>query len=60
MLTKAFVGTGVLFLPSGFANGGVLFSSCLLVALGFLTLHCMLLLASVSAKMENKSFAKLD
>jgi proton-coupled amino acid transporter len=59
MLTKAFVGTGVLFLPSGFANGGVLFSSCLLVALGSLTLHCMLLLANVSAKMENKSFGDI-
>jgi len=32
--SKAFVGTEVLFPPSGFANGGVLFISCLLVALG--------------------------
>ncbi|KAI8913262.1 transmembrane amino acid transporter protein-domain-containing protein [Gorgonomyces haynaldii] len=59
MLTKAFVGTGVLFLPSAFANGGLLFSVVLLIILGFLTLHCMLLLAETSQKLENKSFGDI-
>ncbi|KAJ3099196.1 neutral amino acid transporter [Phlyctochytrium planicorne] len=48
MLIKAFVGTGVLFLPKAFSNGGMGFSIILLVVLGWLTLHCMLLLVETS------------
>ncbi|KAJ3327429.1 neutral amino acid transporter [Blyttiomyces sp. JEL0837] len=48
MLMKAFVGTGVLFLPKAFSNGGMGFSIILLVIIGWLTLHCMLLLVETS------------
>ncbi|KAI8854095.1 transmembrane amino acid transporter protein-domain-containing protein [Chytridium lagenaria] len=48
MLMKAFVGTGVLFLPKAFSNGGMGFSIVLLVVIGWLTLHCMLLLVETS------------
>ncbi|KAJ3213101.1 neutral amino acid transporter [Dinochytrium kinnereticum] len=48
MLMKAFVGTGVLFLPKAFSNGGMGFSIVLLVLIGWLTLHCMLLLVETS------------
>ncbi|KND00671.1 uncharacterized protein SPPG_03794 [Spizellomyces punctatus DAOM BR117] len=48
MVLKAFVGTGVLFLPKAFANGGMAFSLVTLVVIGFLTLHCMLLLVETS------------
>ncbi|KAI8808404.1 transmembrane amino acid transporter protein-domain-containing protein [Cladochytrium replicatum] len=51
MLIKAFVGTGVLFLPKAFANGGMLFSIGLMVFLGWLTLHCMLLLVKTSREL---------
>ncbi|KAI8803871.1 transmembrane amino acid transporter protein-domain-containing protein [Cladochytrium replicatum] len=51
MLIKAFVGTGVLFLPKAFANGGMLFSIVLMVFLGWLTLHCMLLLVETSREL---------
>ncbi|KAJ3218104.1 neutral amino acid transporter [Dinochytrium kinnereticum] len=48
MLMKAFVGTGVLFLPKAFSNGGMGFSIILLLVIGWLTLHCMLLLVETS------------
>ncbi|KAJ3040130.1 neutral amino acid transporter [Rhizophlyctis rosea] len=51
MLLKAFVGTGVLFLPKAFANGGMGFSIILMVVIGFLTLHCMLLLVDTSRQL---------
>lgn len=51
MLLKAFVGTGVLFLPKAFANGGMGFSIILMCIIGFLTLHCMLLLVETSREL---------
>jgi proton-coupled amino acid transporter len=48
MLMKAFVGTGVLFLPKAFANGGMAFSIILLILIGWLSLHCMVLLVETS------------
>ncbi|KAI9324101.1 transmembrane amino acid transporter protein-domain-containing protein [Zopfochytrium polystomum] len=51
MLVKAFIGTGVLFLPKAFANGGIVFSTVLIILLGWLTLHCMLLLVETSRKL---------
>ncbi|KAJ3082542.1 neutral amino acid transporter, partial [Quaeritorhiza haematococci] len=48
MLMKAFVGTGVLFLPKAFTTGGLALSIILLVVIGYLTLHCMLLLVETS------------
>ncbi|KAI9204110.1 transmembrane amino acid transporter protein-domain-containing protein [Polychytrium aggregatum] len=48
LLMKAFVGTGVLFLPKAFSNGGMGFSIILMVVMGWLTLHCMLLLVECS------------
>ena len=51
MLLKAFVGTGVLFLPKAFANGGMGFSIILMFVIGWLTLHCMLLLVDTSREL---------
>lgn len=45
-IVKSFVGTGILFLPSAFKNGGVIFSVILLAFLSVLTLGCMLLLVA--------------
>ncbi|KAK5668891.1 hypothetical protein QVD99_004668 [Batrachochytrium dendrobatidis] len=59
MLLKAFVGTGVLFLPKGFLNGGLGFSMVLLVVLGYLTLHCMILLVDTSRSLGGKSFGDI-
>jgi proton-coupled amino acid transporter len=44
LLMKSFVGTGVLFLPKSFYNGGMLFSTICLMVVAYLSLYCMLLL----------------
>jgi proton-coupled amino acid transporter len=59
LLLKAFVGTGVLFLPKAFANGGMGFSIILLFVIGCVTLHCMLLLVETSRAFGGLSFGDL-
>ncbi|KAF2716103.1 hypothetical protein K431DRAFT_289689 [Polychaeton citri CBS 116435] len=43
-LLKAFVGTGIMFLPKAFNNGGILFSSITLIAVSIITSLCFNLL----------------
>jgi proton-coupled amino acid transporter len=43
-LLKAFVGTGIMFLPKAFSNGGILFSSIAMVVVSILTCICFHLL----------------
>ncbi|KAB8071091.1 amino acid transporter, amino acid transport and metabolism [Aspergillus leporis] len=43
-LLKAFVGTGIIFLPKAFRNGGILFSSITLVTVAAITTLCFHLL----------------
>ncbi|ORX83469.1 hypothetical protein BCR32DRAFT_291960 [Anaeromyces robustus] len=50
LLLKAFVGTGILFLPKAFSNGGLLFSLVLLAFSGWLTYFTMILLIRCSEK----------
>ncbi|GAB7359414.1 hypothetical protein MBLNU230_g6063t1 [Neophaeotheca triangularis] len=47
LLLKSFVGTGVLFLPRAFLNGGMLFSNLVLVFIALLSYYCFILLVSV-------------
>ncbi|KAI7824785.1 transmembrane amino acid transporter protein-domain-containing protein [Gamsiella multidivaricata] len=47
LLGKAFVGTGVLFLPSAFKNGGILFSCLMLAAVALICCVAFLLLVKV-------------
>ncbi|KAF9085859.1 neutral amino acid transporter [Mortierella sp. GBA35] len=44
LLLKSFVGTGIMFLPKAFNNGGLLFSSVFLVAIAAISLFSFLLL----------------
>ncbi|KAK9364087.1 transmembrane amino acid transporter protein-domain-containing protein [Lipomyces starkeyi] len=44
LLLKGFVGTGVLFLPKAYYNGGMLFSSAVLFFVAVLTYYCFVLL----------------
>ncbi|KAG0006046.1 neutral amino acid transporter [Entomortierella chlamydospora] len=44
LLLKSFVGTGVMFLPKAFNNGGILFSSIFLVTIAAISLFSFLLL----------------
>ncbi|KIV95054.1 hypothetical protein PV10_02756 [Exophiala mesophila] len=52
LLLKSFVGTGVLFLPRAFLNGGMLFSSLVLLFVAVLSFHCFILLTNTRLKVE--------
>ncbi|KOS23322.1 Vacuolar amino acid transporter 3 [Escovopsis weberi] len=49
-LMKAFIGTGILFLPKAFRNGGLLFSSFTLVCVSLISSFCFWLLLDCHAK----------
>lgn len=50
LLLKSFVGTGVLFLPRAFLNGGMLFSSLVLLFVSVLSFYCFILLINTRLK----------
>jgi solute carrier family 36 (proton-coupled amino acid transporter) len=52
LLLKSFVGTGVLFLPRAFLNGGMLFSALVLLGVALLSFHCFILLVNTRLKIE--------
>lgn len=53
LLLKSFVGTGVLFLPRAFLNGGMLFSNVVLLGVAALSYYCFVLLVSTRLKVEH-------
>lgn len=59
LLLKAFIGTGVLFLPKAFANGGITFSSVVLLFLGYINLHAMLMLVEVKDKLGVAGYGEI-
>ncbi|KAG1451640.1 hypothetical protein G6F46_000489 [Rhizopus delemar] len=50
LLLKSFVGTGVMFLPKAFSNGGLFFSTALLSAIALISLYTFLLLVETRNK----------
>ncbi|KAG6007208.1 hypothetical protein E4U21_006227 [Claviceps maximensis] len=52
LLLKSFVGTGVLFLPRAYLNGGMLFSNLVLLGVSALSYYCFVLLVSTRLKIE--------
>ncbi|CRG88008.1 Vacuolar amino acid transporter 3 [Talaromyces islandicus] len=52
LLLKSFVGTGVLFLPRAFLNGGMIFSSVVLLVVSLLSFYCFILLVNSRLKIE--------
>jgi proton-coupled amino acid transporter len=53
LLLKSFVGTGVLFLPRAYLNGGMLFSNLVLLAVAGLSYTCFVLLVSTRLAVEH-------
>ncbi|MCJ1441765.1 MAG: hypothetical protein MMC23_002257 [Stictis urceolatum] len=49
-LLKAFVGTGIMFLPKAFKNGGILFSSIVLITVAIVSCICFDLLLACRKK----------
>lgn len=52
LLLKSFVGTGVLFLPRAFLNGGMLFSNLVLLFISGLSFWCFILLVKTRLKVH--------
>ncbi|OAQ64887.1 amino acid transporter [Pochonia chlamydosporia 170] len=52
LLLKSFVGTGVLFLPRAYLNGGMLFSNLVLLFVSILSYYCFVLLVTTRLKVE--------
>ncbi|PQE12308.1 Vacuolar amino acid transporter 3 protein [Rutstroemia sp. NJR-2017a BVV2] len=52
LLLKSFVGTGVLFLPKAYLNGGMLFSNLILLFVAALSYYCFVLLVNTRLKVE--------
>lgn len=52
LLLKSFVGTGVLFLPKAYLNGGMLFSNLILLFVAIISYYCFVLLVNTRLKIE--------
>ena len=52
LLLKSFVGTGVLFLPKAFLNGGMVFSNVVLLFVAVLSYYCFVLLVNTRLKID--------
>ncbi|KAI1632064.1 transmembrane amino acid transporter protein-domain-containing protein [Biscogniauxia mediterranea] len=52
LLLKSFVGTGVLFLPRAYLNGGMVFSNAILVFVAALSYYCFVLLVTTRLRVE--------
>lgn len=59
LVFKSLVGSGVLFLPRAFLNGGLLFSIITLISFGFLTFLCYLTLIKSKRILGFNSFGEL-
>ncbi|KAK5132744.1 hypothetical protein LTR08_008710 [Meristemomyces frigidus] len=58
-LLKAFVGTGIMFLPKAFRNGGILFSSITLVMVSLVTAICFRLLLQCRERCGGGGYGEL-
>ena len=52
LLLKSFVGTGVLFLPRAFLNGGMVFSNIVLLIVAALSYYCFVLLVNCRLRID--------
>lgn len=59
LLVKAFVGTGVLFLPKAFSSGGLVFSTVTLFLFGILSFWCYLVLVYAKMAVGVSSFGEI-
>lgn len=59
LLLKSFVGTGVLFLPKAYLNGGMVFSNLVLLFVSLLSYYCFVLLVRTRLKVVGGFGGKL-
>ncbi|OBA20975.1 hypothetical protein METBIDRAFT_78080 [Metschnikowia bicuspidata var. bicuspidata NRRL YB-4993] len=59
LLVKAFVGTGVLFLPKAFASGGLVFLAAMLFLFGLLSYWCYVVLVYAKLALRVSGFSEM-
>ena len=59
LLLKSFIGTGVLFLPGAFHNGGLTFSICMLLFFGIYSYWCYIILTKAKVVTGVSSFGDI-
>ena len=59
LLLKSFIGTGILFLPNAFNNGGLLFSIVMIILFGIYSYWCYYILIKVKNITGLKSFGDM-
>ncbi|SCV05712.1 LANO_0H13520g1_1 [Lachancea nothofagi CBS 11611] len=59
LMLKSFIGTGVLFLPAAFANGGLLFSIVMLTFFGMYSYWCYYILTQSKVATKVSSFGDI-
>ncbi|SCU97873.1 LAMI_0F11870g1_1 [Lachancea mirantina] len=59
LLLKSFIGTGVLFLPRAFQNGGWVFSTLCMLLCGIVSFYCFILLINAKQKLAVKGYGDL-
>ncbi|KAM9896826.1 hypothetical protein OXX79_007254 [Metschnikowia pulcherrima] len=59
LLVKAFVGTGVLFLPKAFSSGGLVFSAAMLFSFGLLSYWCYVVLVYAKLRAKVSGFSEM-
>lgn len=50
LLLKAFLGTGIIFLPKAMSNGGLLFSNLMIVSFSIVSYYCFVILIETTKK----------
>lgn len=50
LLLKAFLGTGIIFLPKAFSNGGLLFSNLMIISFSLISYFCFIILIKTTSK----------
>jgi len=59
LMLKSFIGTGVLFLPKAFSNGGLMFSISMLAIFGIYSYYCYYILVTSKTATKVSSFGDI-
>lgn len=52
LLLKAFLGTGIIFLPKGFSNGGLLFCNLMIIMFSLISYYCFVILIKTTKELS--------
>ncbi len=58
LLLKAFIGTGVVFLPKSYSNGGLLFCNLLIIAFSVVSYYCFVILINITRAISVKGYGE--